>query len=125
MQISTHWYGEALVLQVTGALDHDNGPRLKDHLMVALQKLESGAVIIDMSGVEYVSSAGFKTLVSASKTAKEAGNRLLVAAPQPMVVNIFKMSHAQLVLSIFPTMGEATSAVSERSRKAYDSAETS
>ncbi|HUQ28531.1 MAG TPA: STAS domain-containing protein [Usitatibacter sp.] len=122
MEITTHWYGDALVTQVDGALDHDNGRRLMDHLMVALQKLESGAAIVDLAHVPYVSSSGLRALVTAARTAQEAGTRLLVAAAQPMVADVFKLSQAHLVLQVFADVGEATAAVSPQSRDAYDKA---
>jgi anti-sigma B factor antagonist len=122
MEIATHWYGDALVVEVDGALDHDNGRRLTDHLMVALQKLESGAAIVDLTHVAYVSSSGLRALVTGARTAKEAGTRLLVAAPQPMVADVFKLSHAHLVLQIFATLADAVAAVSPQSRAAYDAA---
>jgi anti-anti-sigma factor len=49
-------------------------------------------LVLDLSGVDYVSSAGLRVLMLASRQARAADLSLSVAAMQPMVAEIFRIS---------------------------------
>lgn len=84
MELTTRWYGDAAVIKVSGALDHESTQLLTDELMYLLQKIHSGGVVIDLSELEYMSSAGLKSLLMVSRAAKNATRRTFVAAPTPL-----------------------------------------
>jgi anti-anti-sigma regulatory factor len=56
----------------------------------------------------------------ASRQAKAHHGRIFVAALQPMVKEIFEISHFNLVFQVFPTVREALAAVSAESAAAYE-----
>ena len=64
-------------------------------------------VVLDLSGVEYISSVGLRVLMLASKQAKAQGCALGVCGLQPVVREIFEISRFNLVLPVFPTLREA------------------
>ena len=68
--------------------------------------------MLDLSGLEYVSSAGLRCFMLASRQAKAQHGRIVVAALQPMVAEIFEISHFNLVFQVFPTVREALAAAS-------------
>jgi anti-anti-sigma regulatory factor len=55
----------------------------------------------------------------ASREAKAQQARIFVAALQPMVEEIFEISHFNLVFQVFPTVREALAAVSPEAAAAY------
>ena len=81
---------------------------------------DSGAVVLDLSGLEYVSSAGLRCFMLASRQAKSNRARIAVAALQPMVAEIFEISHFNLVFQVFPTVREALGALSAEAGAAFD-----
>ena len=81
---------------------------------------EAGAVVLDLSALEYVSSAGLRCLMLASRQAKAQHGRISVAALQPMVSEIFTISHFNLVFQTFPTVREALAASSTEAAAAFD-----
>ena len=65
-------FGGAAVVKPEPRLDLTNADAFKDFLTQAVAVVPS-AVIVDMSGVEYISSAGLRSLMIALRTAKGAG----------------------------------------------------
>src|SRR5437764_8768262 len=78
-----------------------------------------GAIVLDLSGLEYVSSAGLRCFMLASRQAKAQHGRIFVAALQPMVAEIFEISHFNLVFQVFGSVQEALSAVSADAAAAF------
>jgi anti-anti-sigma factor len=110
------------VLSVTGRLDQDTCDAFRADLMVHVEATarDSGAIILDLTGLEYVSSAGLRCFMLASRQAKAQHGRIVVAALQPMVAEIFEISHFNLVFQVFPQVREALGAVSADALAAFD-----
>ena len=76
---------------VTGRIDASNAARLETDLLAAIE--QSGpALIIDLSGLGYMSSAGLRVMLVAAKRAKAAGGKAVILAAQPAVAEVLKMS---------------------------------
>ena len=74
--------------------------------------LESGAlVVLDLSRVEYMDSAGLGGLVSAHRTARTAGGDLVVTDLTPGVRTIFEMVQLHRVIRVFNHRAEALRAL--------------
>ena len=82
---------------------------------------DGGVVVLDLSRLEYVSSAGLRCFMLASRQAKAQHGRILVAALQPMVAEIFQISHFHLVFDLFASVRDALAAASAEAAAAFDS----
>ncbi len=122
MNVTSRRYGNATVLKVSGRLDQDTCEPFRQQLMGFVQAAagDSGGVVLDLSGLEYVSSAGLRCFMLASREAKARQARISVAALQPMVAEIFQISHFNLIFDVFPTVREALAAVSGEAAAAFD-----
>ena len=122
MKVSSRRYANAVVLRVEGRLDQDTCAAFTTDIMVHVKNdaHSGGAVVLDLSGLEYISSAGLRCFMLASRQAKAQSGRILVAELQPMVKEIFEISHFNLVFSVFPTVREALAAVSTDAVAAYE-----
>jgi anti-anti-sigma factor len=122
MNVSSRRYANAVVLRVEGRLDQDTCVAFTTDLMKTVDSAaaDGGAVVLDLSGLEYVSSAGLRCFMLASRQAKANHARIAVAALQPMVSEIFEISHFNLVFQVFPTVREALGAVSAEAAAAFD-----
>ena len=122
MPLSHHIYGAARVLAPKGRLDHDNCEAfqadLKPHAEACAR--EGSALVLDLSGMEYVSSAGLRCLMIAARESKSRAGRILVAAMQPVVAEIFQISRFNMLFDIHPGVREALVAVSPSAVAAYD-----
>ena len=122
MNVTSRRYGPAVVLQVSGRLDQDTCEAFRGQLMgfVEAAAHDGGAIVLDLSQLEYVSSAGLRCFMLASRQAKALSGRIYVAALQPMVAEIFEISHFNLVFQVFPSVREALGAVSSDAAAAFD-----
>ncbi len=124
MALQTRSYANALVIGVAGRLDQDNCEAFRADLMAHVERSahDGGAVVLDLSGLEYVSSAGLRCFMLASRQAKAQHGRISVAALQPMVAEIFEISHFNMVFQVFITVREALAAASNEAAAAFDQA---
>lgn len=64
---------------------------------------------LDLSEADYLDSSGVGWLLTCHKRIKQAGGRLLIEKPHPMVANVFKVLKLEKVLELADA--SATSAV--------------
>lgn len=121
MNVVARRYANAVVLRVNGRLDQETCDVFRTDLTGHVERAmrEGSAVILDLSGLEYVSSAGLRCLLIASRQVKAAKGRILVAEMQPMVAEIFAISHFDLMFEVVPTVREAIAAVSAEAAAAF------
>ena len=122
MPLSHKTYGAARVLAPKGRLDHDNCEAFQADLRPHAEACakDGTALVLDMSGLEYVSSAGLRCLMIAARETKGRAGRIVVAAMQPVVAEIFHISRFNLVLEVFPTLREALASVSPQAVAAFE-----
>ena len=109
MELSDKHVDSAVILTVTGRVDMATSEAFREHL---LAMLPGGLpLVVDFSGVDYVSSAGLRALMLASKQARSAGSILVIAALQPVVLEIFQISRFDKVLVCHTTVDAALAAV--------------
>jgi anti-anti-sigma factor len=76
-------------------------------LQSALRDSSLKSVIIDLSGVPYMDSAGLGVLLSHFASSQRQGNRYALVGITPRVLTVFEITHTDTLLPIFPTQEEA------------------
>lgn len=104
MQITTLKSGTVTVAVLDGRLDTVTAAGAEQTLLSLLQE---GALVADLEGVRYMSSAGLRLLLKAAKAAKTAGVTFSVCAWQPAVREVFEISGFNKVIPAFATRAEA------------------
>ena len=97
MQINAARSDSTLTLSPEGRLDNHSSPELKDTVDNSLEGVTS--LVLDLSMVDYVSSAGLRTLLSVHKQMSERGG-MKVTNVKEGVMEILKMTGFVNVLSI-------------------------
>ena len=123
MNLTKSMYADVLVLSPVGRLDHDNCAAFHSALERYLEEPSSSAargVVFDLAGLEYVSSAGLRCFMLAAKQARAHGGKILIAAMQPVVGEIFEISRFSMILEAFPSVRAALESLSPESVQAYD-----
>ena len=77
-----------------------------------LTALPVAKVVVDLGGVEYISSAGLRVILTMVKASKAAAATLAFCSMQSMVAEVFKISGFSSMLPIYATRDEAVSALS-------------
>jgi anti-anti-sigma factor len=73
---------------------------------------DSYSLVIDMSGVDFMSSTGIHHLLVAAKTVASNSRKLVLLNPQPLVENVLTMAGLQTILPIVHDEQEAWAALS-------------
>ncbi len=105
MEIGESRIGNLLVLRPQGRLDNVTSAEFQP---ILLHAVTAGAadIVIDLSAVEYISSAGLRVLMTASKM-KARGRRLAVAGLHGIVREVFSISRFDHVIPVFGSVEEA------------------
>jgi anti-anti-sigma factor len=121
MDIKNKTYDSILVLSPEGRIDHANSEDFRNSLgpFVDRCRKDGESIVLDLAGVDYISSAGLRSFMLAEKHAKAQGGRIVVAAMQPVVKEIFEISRFTLVFETFATVREALARFSPAALKAY------
>lgn len=124
MNVSSRRFANAVVLQVAGRLDQDTCEGFREELMKSVEgwARDGATVVLDLSALEYVSSAGLRCFMLASRQARAQRGRIFVAQMQPLVAEIFTIGHFNLLFQTFPTVRDALGAASPEAAAAYDGA---
>ena len=98
--------GDAVLVSTAGRVDLSNADAFRESLERSLANTKS-ALIVDLSRVDYISSAGLRSLMIAYKAGKAQGKTLAIAALQPLLLEIFTISRFNLVFPLFDTVRAA------------------
>ena len=126
MQFGSQRLIDVFVATPVGRVDHPNAELLKQALAPVLDAAVIGrhALVLDFSGIDYISSMGLRVLLMASKQLRAANARIAVAALQPVAKEIFDIARFNHVVEIFPTVRDALHELSAPALAAYDAAAT-
>lgn len=106
MNIEESKFGGATLARLVGRLDTATAPTVQTRLVALLAA--GGALVADMQGVDYISSAGLRALLTAAKQAKSLGCSFGLVAPQPSVQEVLAMTGFDRIIPIHPTLEAAT-----------------
>ena len=106
MQINTTIQDGVSVTKIAGRMDATTVTEFNDVCQKLLNS-GSGRIIIDLEGLEYISSAGLRGILTMGKACKSAGKVLAFCSMQAMVADMFKLSGFTSILKVYPTLDEA------------------
>jgi anti-sigma B factor antagonist len=99
------------VLCVTGEIDIYTAPLFKQ-AVVNLVSEGARNVVIDLSGVTFMDSSGFGTLLGATRRLRPAGGGLHLAAPNSTIQRMLRLTRLDSIMEIHETRDQAIQAVS-------------
>jgi anti-sigma B factor antagonist len=100
MEITITEMNRVDLVTVTGRVDSSNAGQLGEKLS---EQVDSGSInmVVDLSGVEYMSSAGLRELVAALKRVKKDGGDLRLASPSDRVREVLDLAGLSSIFEIF------------------------
>jgi anti-anti-sigma factor len=124
MDIRNKTYGDVLVISPTGRIDHANSEDFRKSIGPFVERCNptGSRLVLDLAGVDYISSAGLRCFMLAEKQAKSQGGTVVVAAMQPVVKEIFEISRFTLVFETFATVRDAIMRLSPAALKEFNKA---
>lgn len=93
-----------VVISPQGRLDAVSGPVLRKKLH---ERVESGdmRLVVDLSGVDLIDSAGLSALLSGLRVARQAGGNLQITRPSKAVSVLLKLTNLHRVLEPYEPEG--------------------
>lgn len=106
------------------------GGRLDTHTYLSLDEALSPllatpitTLVLDLAGLDYISSAGIRSIFKARKALAGRSGKVLVAHPQPQIRKVFELVKAVPVGEVFTSMQELDAYLEAMQRKVLDDPE--
>lgn len=109
MEITTADRKTCTVVHVGGSLDRTTAPQLEQTLRELSEKQGINRIVVDLSGVPDMSSAGLRVLISTLKRLRgsKGGGDLRLAVPGKRVSDVLELAGLLPVIRIFDSEEEA------------------
>jgi len=107
--IESQTIGETRVLSLTGRLDSVSAGPTEAAILAEIAEGAS-RLVLDCSGLTYVSSAGLRVFLVVAKRMKEIGGRVVLTGLAPSVKEVFAISGFLQILTVRESRDEALEA---------------
>lgn len=98
------------ILRIAGKIDASSAPILEKQINSLLES-DLKKLLLDFTRVEYLSSAGMRLLLSATKKLKAREGRVVICGMNREVMEIIKMAGFERILHIYPSEQKALEAL--------------
>ncbi|UCD89879.1 MAG: STAS domain-containing protein [Desulfobacterales bacterium] len=106
MEIIEQLQNEVCIFKLNGRLDSTTSHQLEEKIFVAI-KNESNQMIIDFEGLDYISSAGLRVILKASKALKRSEGSIVLCSMQDYVKEVFEIAGFDAFLPIATKINDA------------------
>lgn len=120
LQFQSRHFANVAVAIPAGRLDQSTADDFERSLLPLAENAASAVLIVDFTGVDYISSMGLRVLMLAAKATRARKARIAVASLQPIVGEIFAISRFDSVFEMFPSLRDALAAMSTEALAAHD-----
>jgi anti-anti-sigma factor len=108
MDITKRKEKNIMVISLKGRMDAVTAPEFEKDIIDLISKGENN-FIINCSKLEYISSAGLRSILAAAKQLKEKNGKILFAELQGSVQEVFKISGFYSIFQAYDTEESAIS----------------
>lgn len=106
MKVSVSQDGPVTIVEIEGKIDTATCDDVETALLAAIDK-GANRMVIDLAEVDYISSAGLRSVLIASKKIKALKGRVAFCNLRPMIFDVFDASGFTTILTVCATRGEA------------------
>ena len=103
--------GDVTLVQARGRLDAATASET-DRRLASFVSAGARRIVLNLSGVDYVSSAGLRVLLAAAKRLQQAQGKLVLADPTPQTRQILDMAGFSALIPVFDTAEAAVASLS-------------
>ena len=105
-------------LAIGGRLDAQTAPELDAAAVTAGEGVNDNAtLVLDMKGLNYISSAGLRSIAKMRRAMQARGGTVLLVNPQPQVRKVFDIVKAVPVNEVFTSIAELDAYLDTMQRK--------
>jgi len=110
MKITDEEHGPHSILHVNGTLSVGDSARALTEHFDRVANERTGAVLLELSGMEHLDSTAVCVLVGGLKRFDAQGRHFYLVAPRERVASVFRITHLDSIFRVFPTLQEAIDA---------------
>ena len=104
--------GGAHIISVNGEIHVSTAPEFAQGLTEAIESGKT-AVVLDMSGVEFIDSTGLSVLLNGLRLVNQKRGRLALVCANPTVLRLFQITKLDGTFDIFDDRAQAIAHVTE------------
>ena len=109
--VERHVEPNITVVELTGKLALGRESQRIESLVDEMAQKGERHIIFDMTGVDYIDSAGIGLVALASGKLKESGGKLVIVAPEGRVLTMLNMTQMDAIVTVCPTIADAMAKV--------------
>jgi anti-anti-sigma factor len=109
MEVTEGRAGNATTLRIVGRVDSSVSKVLEQKVQDVVSRDEH--VVVDLGGMNYVSSAGLRSFIVLAKHARAKNKTIALTAMRDEVVEIFEISGLLELFSVYDTLDAAVAAL--------------
>ena len=106
MNVTTSLTGDTQTFTLTGRFDSEAAPDFERQCFEDIRS-ETRALILDLTGLEYLSSAGLRIILSTGKSIQAKGGKLVLCVQQGLIRQIIEASGFHKLFTICNSVAEA------------------
>jgi anti-anti-sigma factor len=110
MEVKSRKEKESLIVSVNGRIDAVTAPDFEKSLSALIATGET-RLVINLSELEYISSAGLRSILVIAKVLKTKGGKMIFSSLRGTVKDVFKISGFGSIFQIYDTEAEALNQV--------------
>jgi len=110
MEINSRKEDKGLIVSIKGRIDAVTAPDFEKSLSTWISQGET-VLIVNLSELEYISSAGLRSILAIAKVLKAKGGKLIFACLKGTVKDVFKISGFGSIFQLYESEQEALSQV--------------
>lgn len=120
MHLAPSQHADVTVVAPSGRIDHRTANDFEAALAPHLDRCREGGdkLVLDLGAVDYMSSVGLRVLMLAAKTCRAQRGAMAVAALQPTLAEIFRISRFDKIFDVHDTVASALAALSPQAARA-------
>jgi anti-anti-sigma factor len=109
MEIDTKNERDALVVSVTGRMGEVSAPEFEEKMMHCIGEGEK-TIVVDLERLEYISSAGLRSILATAKALKDVGGKIYLAGLTGAVKEVFEISQFVSIFEVYDSVEAALAA---------------
>ena len=109
LKVSVRAEGSCTLVTLTGESDANTRQLLRD-LLESEAPPDAHRLIIDLSGLRFIDSAGVHALIEVRAVLRDRGGELALVAPQPVVARVLNLIGADQLIPVYADLAAALAA---------------
>ena len=106
MELHAETHDQARLVRIAGEVGATEADELRSWLLEQISP-QQPLVVIDCSQLRFIGSSGLAALLAAQQAARAAGGTLRLAAPQPQIRELLRVSRLERILTVHDSVEQA------------------